>query len=77
MMFGSRTFSDLDELESSLVDRGRISVSWFAGTSSLELQEHVRKSIVRKLALKKNIELEDIRVFDESADPPEGEFAVC
>jgi hypothetical protein len=56
------------------VDRGGIAVSWFEGTSSLELHEHVRKSVVRKLKLQKTIQLSDMRVMDETADPPEGAY---
>ena len=54
------------------VDRGTISVSWFEGTSSLELQEHVNKSVLRKLKLDKGQQLDDIRILDTKVDPPEG-----
>lgn len=55
------------------VDRGIISVSWYNGTSSLELQQHVRKCVLRKLRLENtSVELEDMRILDETTDPPEG-----
>jgi hypothetical protein len=54
------------------VDRGTISVSWFEGTSAIELQEHVRTSVVRKLGLDKGVDIEDLRILDDSSDPPEG-----
>jgi hypothetical protein len=54
------------------VDRGTITVSWYDGTTSLELQEHVRRSVVRKLGLDGNTRIHDIRILDESVDPPEG-----
>lgn len=54
-------------------DRGRITVSWYEGTTSLELQEHVRRSVVRKMELRGTIKLKDMRILDESVHPPEGE----
>jgi hypothetical protein len=55
------------------VDRGTLTVSWYEGTSSLELQQHVRKSVVRKLKLdNSSVELDDFRVLDDTVDPPEG-----
>lgn len=55
------------------VDRGTITVSWYEGTSSLELQQHVRKTILRKIKLESvDVELDDIRILDETVDPPEG-----
>jgi hypothetical protein len=82
IMFGSgggnsplqETVPEMNSVEFTVTDRGNLSVSWFEGTSSLELQEHVRRSIARKLKLGTNIELTDIRVIDESVDPPEGEL---
>jgi hypothetical protein len=70
----TRMFGSPDDLpEYAPVDRGSITVSWFEGTSSLELQQHVRKSIIRKLKMEtSNVELEDIRILDETTDPPEG-----
>jgi hypothetical protein len=54
------------------LDRGMITVSWFEGTSAIELQEHVRTSVLRKLGLEKGVDLADMRILDESSDPPEG-----
>ena len=57
------------------VDRGTITVSWYDGTSSLELQQHVRKTILRKLKLEStNVDLDDVRILDETVDPPEGKM---
>uniref|UniRef100_A0A7S1UNJ4 Transmembrane protein n=1 Tax=Grammatophora oceanica TaxID=210454 RepID=A0A7S1UNJ4_9STRA len=53
------------------VKRGKISVSWFEGTSSTELQEHVRRSVIRKMELDRSVVLDDLRIIDESMDPPE------
>lgn len=65
------------QMITSWVDRGTISVSWYDGTTSLELQQHVRNSVIRKLkSEKKDVELEDIRIIDESTDLPEGTFIV-
>jgi hypothetical protein len=58
----------------SWVDRGSLTVSWYEGTSSVELQEHVRNSIIRKLGIRCTTKLLDFRVLDESTDPPEGKF---
>jgi hypothetical protein len=81
MMFGSdQALPEMAAFDSTVTDRGIITVSWFEGTSSLELQEHVRTSILRKLKLDSNmkldsnIELTDIRVIDQGVDPPEGEY---
>jgi hypothetical protein len=54
------------------ISRGIVTVSWFEGTWSLELQEHVRKTVLRKLGLDRNADLVDYRLFDESVNPPEG-----
>lgn len=56
------------------IDRGTVTVSWFEGTSSTELQEHVRKSVVRKMNLDSDGKLSDLRIIDQSEDPPEGMF---
>ncbi len=53
-------------------DRGMLTVSWYEGTSSLELQEHVQNSVIRKLGLKSTTKLVDFRVLDETSDSPEG-----
>lgn len=53
-------------------DRGMLTVSWYEGTSSLELQEHVQNSVIRKLGLGSTTKLIDFRVLDETSDSPEG-----
>jgi hypothetical protein len=58
--------------ESQYQSRGHITVSWYDGTSTLELNEHVRNSAMRKLKLASYMELKDLRFLDESVDPPEG-----
>ena len=57
-------------------DRGTLAVSWYEGTNSLELQEHVQNSVIRKLGLINTTKLLDFRVLDESSDPPEGMFVL-
>jgi hypothetical protein len=69
--------STIDEQEpshmpSQWVERGNLTLSWYEGTSSLELQEHVRNSVIRKLRLKGTTKLADFRILDETVDPPEG-----
>ena len=73
--------SPINEIEPSLdpthwVDRGNLTVSWYEGTSSLELQEHVRSSVKRKLQLKGTTKLADFRVLDDSMNPPEGKISI-
>jgi len=58
------------------VERGTLTVSWYDGTSSSELLEHVRNSVVRKLGLERTMRLDDFRILDESMDPPE-EIVLC
>jgi hypothetical protein len=58
--------------ESQYQSRGHITISWYEGTSTLELNEHVRNSAMRKLKLASYMELKDLRFLDESIDPPEG-----
>lgn len=65
----------VDEMESHM-DRGSITVSWFEGTTSTELQEHVRKSVARNMCLKDTVELTHVRIIDESIDPPEGKRVI-
>ena len=55
------------------IDRGQMSVSWYEGTTSIELQEHVRNSVIRKLGLNDNVKLDDFRILDDTVDPAEGE----
>ena len=69
--FGAKKSGSRD---SSGEDRGSLTVSWYEGTSSVELQEHVRNSIIRKLGIRGTTKLLDFRVLDESSDPPEGKF---
>lgn len=76
MMFGAEPSAVVDVLDYTSVDRGNITVSWFDGTSSLELHEHVRRSVIRKLKLEKNTVLEEMRILDESMNPPEGTYMV-
>jgi hypothetical protein len=57
-------------------DRGEMNVSWYDGTSAVELKEHVRKSIESKLRLGRKKLLLDMRVIDESVEPHEGELYV-
>jgi hypothetical protein len=59
-------------MQSQWVDRGSMTVSWYEGTSSLELQQHVRNSVIRKVHLPGTTKLVDFRIFDDSVDPPEG-----
>eukprot|EP00980_Cylindrotheca_fusiformis_P007302 scaffold1525_cov142-Cylindrotheca_fusiformis.AAC.102 len=53
------------------IDRGRVTVSWYDGTTSLELYEHVRNSVIRKLGLSRTERLTDLRILDEAFEPPE------
>jgi hypothetical protein len=69
----SRT-SPLQSIEEGGIDRGNVIVSWFEGTSSAELQEHVRKSVIRKMNLDSDARLADFRIMDQSETPPEGKF---
>eukprot|EP00565_Helicotheca_tamesis_P009568 CAMPEP_0185726772 /NCGR_PEP_ID=MMETSP1171-20130828/2641_1 /TAXON_ID=374046 /ORGANISM="Helicotheca tamensis, Strain CCMP826" /LENGTH=585 /DNA_ID=CAMNT_0028395185 /DNA_START=21 /DNA_END=1778 /DNA_ORIENTATION=- len=54
-------------------DRGTVTVSWYVGTTTAELQDHVRNSVSRKLKLKVggSKQLKDIRLIDESVVPSE------
>ena len=79
--FGRSSTKDLlrrerttSEGEPSEIDRGAITVSWFEGTSSMELQEHVTRSVSRKLKLNSGQTLDDIRILDTKSDPPEGKL---
>eukprot|EP00956_Cyclotella_meneghiniana_P039523 scaffold173084_cov40-Cyclotella_meneghiniana.AAC.2 len=69
------------------VDRGIISVTWYEGTTSKEMQDHVYNCVLRKLkssvgggggggssnALKGTL-LEDVRLLDENVVPHEGSY---
>ena len=68
----SLTASPVAEEPPTEVDRGRMTVSWYEGTTTLELMEHVRTAVIRKLDLRGSTKLADLRILDESASPPEG-----
>ena len=59
-----------------LVERGSIRVSWYDGTGTAELSEHVRGSVRRKLGLGRAAVLEDVRVIDVGVEPQE-EVVLC
>lgn len=71
------SIQSVDSVADHGVDRGSITVSWFEGTTSAELQEHVRKSVIRKMGLHGDVELRDMRIIDETMDPPEGKDLRC
>ena len=54
--------------------RGKITVSWYEGTSSTELQEHVHRTVLRKLQLTSSskTKIQDVSIWDDSVNPPEG-----
>ena len=56
------------------MDRGIITVSWYDGTTSSEMQEHVFGCVLRKLNKSSggNVKLEDVRLLDENVEPHEG-----
>ena len=66
-----------DNNKNKWADRGTLTVSWYEGTSSLELQEHVQNTVIRKLGLKGTTTIRDFRVLDESSDFPEGMYCNC
>lgn len=53
-------------------DRGAIVVSWYEGTTSAEMREHVLGCVRRKLRVDGTVRLEDVRLLDEGATPHEG-----
>jgi hypothetical protein len=65
-----------EQNKEELIDRGRVTVSWYDGTSSLELHEHVRNSVIRKIGLNRTEKLSDLRILDEAFDPPEGTYSI-
>lgn len=62
---------DSDNTGLMIVDRSDVYVSWYEGTSTSELQEHVRKSVKRKLNLDGKKTIHDVRIIDISVDPHE------
>ena len=79
-MFGSgeilSPISESKQEHVKRIDRGVLTLSWYEGTTSMELQEHVRKSVARKLKLPKHIHLVDFRVLDKTTDPPYEEIVL-
>ena len=67
---------------SHTVDRGAIIVSWYEGTTSNEMTDHVYNCVLRKLNSEKKvgiagkIKLEDVRLLDEN-DTSQGEVVIC
>lgn len=90
------TLSSFNNNLYTIVDRGHLMIGWFDGTSTFELQQHIHKSVLRKLqqlfsvvgdsnnnnnvTTNNNtiVDIEDLRLLDESYDPPEGMFlSIC
>ncbi len=67
---------DSSAVSARQIDRGVITVSWYDGTGSAELNEHVLRSVRRKLGLAEGITLRDVRIIDESVEPSE-EIVLC
>jgi hypothetical protein len=65
-------FGHLPSIEETGIPRGTISVSWFEGTSTSELCEHVQRSVMRKMNIDGSVNTIDFRIIDESESPPEG-----
>jgi len=64
-----------------VMDRGTITVSWYDGTTSSEMQEHVFGCVLRKLnqsggSSGGGVKLEDVRLLDENVEPHE-EVVLC
>mmetsp|Transcript_21222 Transcript_21222/g.29734 ORF Transcript_21222/g.29734 Transcript_21222/m.29734 type:complete len:759 (+) Transcript_21222:108-2384(+) len=55
----------------SLLDRGNISISWYNGTSTSEVQEHVLQSVRRKLSIDSKSILINLTLIDEQVEPHE------
>jgi len=68
-----RRASQLQSVEEqrAIADRGSVTVSWFEGTTSSELQGHVRRMVMRKIGLGRSTELIDMRIIDQNMEPPE------
>ena len=73
---GNNTDKDNGNKKETLVDRGTIAVSWYDGTTSSEMQEHVYNCVLRKLnngnGGSEKKKLEDVRLLDESSVPHDG-----
>lgn len=52
-------------------DHGEISISWFDGTSAIELSDYVRKSVESKLRIGRKKLLLNLQVIDDSTEPNE------
>eukprot|EP00579_Thalassiosira_antarctica_P013683 CAMPEP_0201941612 /NCGR_PEP_ID=MMETSP0903-20130614/47457_1 /ASSEMBLY_ACC=CAM_ASM_000552 /TAXON_ID=420261 /ORGANISM="Thalassiosira antarctica, Strain CCMP982" /LENGTH=1170 /DNA_ID=CAMNT_0048483737 /DNA_START=178 /DNA_END=3693 /DNA_ORIENTATION=- len=67
----------------STTDRGTITVSWYEGTTSSEMQDHVFNCVLRKLnssSIDKKggkRKLEDVRLLDENVAPHGEEVVLC
>ena len=59
-----------------LMNWGTLTVSWYEGTKSLALQEHVENSVIRKLGLGSTTKLLNLCVLYKSTDPSEGTYWV-
>lgn len=69
-----------------ILDRGAVTVSWYEGTTSVEMTEHVFNCVLRRLngiqdikgrlGAGGEIKLEDVRLLDESLTP-HGEVVLC
>jgi len=69
--------------EPSTIDQGIITVSWYEGTTSAEMQQHVYNCVLRKLKANNASEagenkkkLEDVRLLDENVVPHQ-EVVLC
>jgi hypothetical protein len=62
------------KVKTTVVDHGEVTISWYDGTSTVELQDHVRKSVENKMRIGRKKLLLNLRVIDESTDPPEGKY---
>lgn len=53
------------------VMHGEVTVSWYEGTTAVELQDHVRKSVESKVRLGTNQIMVNFRILDENVEPYE------
>ncbi|KAL9179682.1 hypothetical protein ACHAXT_008972 [Thalassiosira profunda] len=77
---------DKEPAGEATVDRGTITVSWYEGTTSGEMQDHVFNCVLRKLQSIPEVQmkvkgggkvkLEDVRLLDENVTP-HGEVVLC